>query len=94
MRTEHDKIVRILSNASAIDVQLRHMQSHKIELLANLSKLQPRLKNLGVDQVAIRDILTSEELTKVNALLQSLSDLESVSVEALVENVLGGFGES
>ena len=94
MRNEHDKIVRILSNASAIDVQLRHMQSHKIELLANLSKLQPRLKNLGVDQVAIRDILTSEELTKVNALLQSLSDLESVSVEALVENVLGGFGES
>ena len=94
MRTEHDKIVRILSNASAIDVQLRHMQSHKIELLANLSKLQPRLKNLGVDQVAIRDMLTSEELTKVNALLKALTDLESVSIEAVLENVLGGFGES
>ena len=94
MRTEHDKIVRILSNASAIDVQLRHMQSHKIELLANLSKLQPRLKNLGVDQVAIRDILTSEELIKVNALLKALTDLESVNIEAVVENVLGGFDES
>lgn len=94
MRTEHDKIVRILSNASAIDVQLRHMQSHKIELLANLSKLQPRLKNLGVDQVAIRDILTSEELIKVNALLKALTDLESVNIEAVVENALGGFGES
>ena len=94
MRNKHDKTVRILSNASAIDVQLRHMQSHKIELLANLSKLQPRLKNLGVDQVAIRDILTSEELIKVNALLKALTDLESVNIEAVVENVLGGFGES
>lgn len=94
MRNKHDKIVRILSNASAIDIQLRHMQSHKIELLANLSKLQPRLKNLSIDQVAIRDIMASEELTKVNALLKALTDLESVNIEAVVENVLGGFGES
>lgn len=94
MRNKHDKIVRILSNASAIDIQLQHMQSHKIELLANLSKLQPRLKNLSVDQVAIRDIMASEELTKVNALLKALTDLESVNIEALVENVLGGLNES
>lgn len=94
MRSERDKIVRILSNASAIDVQLRHMQSHKIELLANLAKLQPRLKNLSIDQVAVRDIMASEELTKVNALLKALTDLESVSIEALVENVLGGLNES
>lgn len=94
MRTEHDKIIRILSNARAIDVQLRHVQAHKIELLANLSKLQPRLKNLSIDQVAIRDIMASEELTKVNALIKALTDLESVSIEALVENVLGGLNES
>lgn len=94
MKTERDKIVRILSNASAIDVQLRHMQSHKIELLANLSKLQPRLKNLSIDQVAIRDIMASEELAKVKTLLQALTDLESVSIESLVENVLGGLNES
>ena len=49
---------------------------------------------MSIDQVAIRDIMASEELTKVNALLKALTDLESVNIEALVENVLGGLNES